>query len=154
MLQLLFTSTGPHPFTTRVCNEYTFFNFLHAHTQVVDSSDVVIQVRLQCSTIWKLIIILLDFNIDCKPSTAMGSKVRLPIQVLDARDPIGTRSKHIEWYLRKEKPHKHLILVLNKCDLVPTWVTVSTCIQTFCYSKKGRFQWHSYNWAYLGLFPC
>ena len=45
------------------------------------------------------------------------------IQVLDCRDPMGTRSKHIEEYLKKEKPHKHLILVLNKCDLVPTWVT-------------------------------
>ncbi|XP_078712420.1 nucleolar GTP-binding protein 2 [Lampetra fluviatilis] len=45
------------------------------------------------------------------------------IQVLDARDPMGTRSKHIEKYLRKEKPWKHLIFVFNKCDLVPTWVT-------------------------------
>lgn len=45
------------------------------------------------------------------------------IQVLDARDPIGTRSKSIEAYLKKEKPWKHLIFVLNKCDLVPTWVT-------------------------------
>lgn len=47
------------------------------------------------------------------------------IQVLDARDPMGTRSKHIETFLKKEKQHKHLIFVLNKCDLVPTWVTVS-----------------------------
>lgn len=45
------------------------------------------------------------------------------IQVLDARNPLGTRSKHIENFLRKEKPHKHLIFVLNKCDLIPTWVT-------------------------------
>ena len=45
------------------------------------------------------------------------------IQVLDARDPLGTRSKHIEFYMKKEKAHKHLILVLNKVDLVPTWVT-------------------------------
>ncbi|XP_053183005.1 nucleolar GTP-binding protein 2 [Scomber japonicus] len=45
------------------------------------------------------------------------------IQVLDARDPIGTRSKSIENYLKKEKPWKHLIFVLNKCDLIPTWVT-------------------------------
>lgn len=45
------------------------------------------------------------------------------VQVLDARDPNGTRSKHIEQYLKKEKPHKHIVLVLNKCDLVPTWVT-------------------------------
>ena len=45
-------------------------------------------------------------------------------KVLDARNPHGTRSRHIENYLKKEKPHKHLILLLNKCDLVPTWVTV------------------------------
>uniref|UniRef100_A0A8C9UQX8 Nucleolar GTP-binding protein 2 n=1 Tax=Spermophilus dauricus TaxID=99837 RepID=A0A8C9UQX8_SPEDA len=45
------------------------------------------------------------------------------VQVLDARDPIGTRSPHIEAYLKKEKPWKHLIFVLNKCDLVPTWAT-------------------------------
>ncbi|XP_057196765.1 nucleolar GTP-binding protein 2 [Triplophysa rosa] len=45
------------------------------------------------------------------------------IQVLDARDPMGTRSKSIETYIKKEKPWKHLIFVLNKCDLIPTWVT-------------------------------
>uniref|UniRef100_A0A8D3BNJ4 Nucleolar GTP-binding protein 2 n=1 Tax=Scophthalmus maximus TaxID=52904 RepID=A0A8D3BNJ4_SCOMX len=45
------------------------------------------------------------------------------IQVLDARDPIGTRSKSIESYLKKEKTWKHLIFVLNKCDLIPAWVT-------------------------------
>jgi len=45
------------------------------------------------------------------------------IQVLDARDPMGTRSQHIEKYMKTEKTHKHLILVLNKVDLVPTWVT-------------------------------
>ena len=36
---------------------------------------------------------------------------------------MGTRTKHIEKYLKKEKPHKQLIFVLNKCDLVPSWVT-------------------------------
>ncbi|NWH47823.1 NOG2 protein, partial [Fregata magnificens] len=45
------------------------------------------------------------------------------VQVLDARDPMGTRSPHVESYLKKEKHWKHLIFVLNKCDLVPTWVT-------------------------------
>lgn len=51
------------------------------------------------------------------------------IQVLDARNPMGTRSKHIENFLKKEKPHKHLIFLLNKCDLVPTWVSVSKHIR-------------------------
>jgi nuclear GTP-binding protein len=45
------------------------------------------------------------------------------IQVLDARDPVGTRCTHLEQYLRREKAHKHMILLLNKCDLVPTWAT-------------------------------
>ncbi|XP_075237758.1 nucleostemin 2 [Lycorma delicatula] len=45
------------------------------------------------------------------------------IMVLDARDPQGTRSKHIEEFLKKEKPHKHLVFLLNKVDLIPTWVT-------------------------------
>lgn len=46
------------------------------------------------------------------------------INVLDARDPMGTRCRAVEQYLKKEAPHKHLIFVLNKCDLVPTWVAV------------------------------
>ena len=45
------------------------------------------------------------------------------VQVLDARDPLGTRSRQIETYMKKEKSTKHLILVLNKIDLVPTWAT-------------------------------
>ena len=46
------------------------------------------------------------------------------VQVLDVRDPMGTRSRRIEDELRKsDRRHKHLVLVLNKVDLVPTWVT-------------------------------
>ncbi|KAF5710168.1 nucleolar GTP-binding 2 [Fusarium mundagurra] len=44
------------------------------------------------------------------------------IHVLDARDPVGTRCLSVEKYLKEEAPHKHLIFVLNKCDLVPTSV--------------------------------
>jgi nuclear GTP-binding protein len=51
------------------------------------------------------------------------------IHVLDARDPIGTRCDSVISYLKKEKSHKQMIFVLNKCDLVPTWVTVSTSRQ-------------------------
>ncbi|RKP19546.1 NGP1NT-domain-containing protein [Rozella allomycis CSF55] len=47
------------------------------------------------------------------------------IHVLDARDPIGTRCLAVEKYIQKEAPHKHLLFVLNKCDLVPTWVTAA-----------------------------
>ncbi|KAJ5980351.1 Nucleolar GTP-binding protein 2 [Penicillium waksmanii] len=42
------------------------------------------------------------------------------IHVLDARDPDGTRCRSVEKYVHDEAPHKHLIFVLNKCDLVPT----------------------------------
>lgn len=45
------------------------------------------------------------------------------LQILDARDPMGTRSPPVEKYLKTDKAHKHLIFVLNKVDLVPTWVT-------------------------------
>ncbi|KAM7533953.1 hypothetical protein Aperf_G00000113063 [Anoplocephala perfoliata] len=45
------------------------------------------------------------------------------LYVLDARDPMGTRSKYIEQYMKKEKPNKHFIFVINKVDLVPVWIT-------------------------------
>nr|WCZ58326.1 nucleolar GTP-binding protein 2 [Paratrimastix eleionoma] len=44
-------------------------------------------------------------------------------EVLDIRDPQGTRCRDVENYIKKNCPHKHLILILNKCDLVPTWAT-------------------------------
>ncbi|KAI9766611.1 MAG: GTPase required for pre-60S ribosomal subunit nuclear export and maturation [Geoglossum simile] len=47
------------------------------------------------------------------------------IHVLDARDPLGTRCRSVEKYIKEEAPHKHLIFVLNKCDLVPTSVAAS-----------------------------
>ena len=48
------------------------------------------------------------------------------IHVLDARDPEGTRCRSIEKYIREEAAHKHLVFVLNKTDLVPTTIAVST----------------------------
>lgn len=46
------------------------------------------------------------------------------IHVLDARDPMGTMCKPVLDFLKKEKAHKGVVFVLNKVDLVPTWVTV------------------------------
>lgn len=46
------------------------------------------------------------------------------VHVLDARDPLGTRCDSVIDYLKKEKSHKQIVFVLNKCDLIPTWVTV------------------------------
>eukprot|EP00249_Psilotum_nudum_P018209 c26693_g1_i1 orf=82-1917(+) len=45
------------------------------------------------------------------------------VQVLDARDPQGTRCYHLEKHLKENCKHKRLILLLNKCDLVPAWAT-------------------------------
>ncbi|VDO66391.1 unnamed protein product [Schistosoma margrebowiei] len=45
------------------------------------------------------------------------------LYILDARDPMGTRSPYIEKYLKTEKPHKHFIFIINKVDLVPVWIT-------------------------------
>lgn len=45
------------------------------------------------------------------------------VQVLDARDPEGTRTRHVEEYLEKHAPNKSLVFVLNKCDLIPPTVT-------------------------------
>lgn len=41
------------------------------------------------------------------------------LEVLDARDPMGCRCRHLEETLVKKYPGKRLILVLNKVDLVP-----------------------------------
>lgn len=53
------------------------------------------------------------------------------LHILDARDPEGTRCRSVEKYVKEEAPHKHLIFVLNKCDLVPTGVTVSLFFSFF-----------------------
>ena len=59
------------------------------------------------------------------------------IHVLDARDPLGTRCRSVEKYIKEEAPHKHLIFVLNKCDLVPTKVAVSYIFQIVFPSRSS-----------------
>jgi nuclear GTP-binding protein len=46
------------------------------------------------------------------------------LHILDARDPLGTMCQSVLDYIKKEKSHKQVVLVINKCDLVPNWVTV------------------------------
>lgn len=38
---------------------------------------------------------------------------------------MGTMCESVLDYIKKEKAHKQVVLVINKCDLVPNWVTVS-----------------------------
>ena len=79
------------------------------------------------------------------------------IHVLDARDPEGTRCRSIEKYIREEAPHKHLVFVLNKCDLVPTGVAVSfrlhfVLICPFSFSFWcHRFSQDSFQYMYVLL---
>lgn len=61
------------------------------------------------------------------------------VHVLDARDPVGTRCDSVIDYLKKEKSHKQIIFVLNKCDLIPTWATVSSLTRFFCSSVSLLF---------------
>ncbi|WOK92421.1 guanine nucleotide-binding protein-like NSN1 [Canna indica] len=41
------------------------------------------------------------------------------LEVLDARDPLGTRSIDLENMVLQSDPNKHIVLLLNKIDLVP-----------------------------------
>lgn len=61
------------------------------------------------------------------------------LHVLDARDPDGTRCRSVEKYIRTEAPHKHLVFVLNKVDLVPSKVAVSSIffILTSCTTSSA-----------------
>jgi len=44
------------------------------------------------------------------------------LHIIDARNVPGTRCTMIEKHIRDNAPHKHLVFVLNKIDLVPNWV--------------------------------
>jgi len=61
------------------------------------------------------------------------------IHVLDARDPLGTRCRSVEKYIKEEASHKHLIFVLNKCDLVPTGVAVSKITLPYLFLTLSLF---------------
>ncbi|KAH8098777.1 GTP binding protein [Aureococcus anophagefferens] len=43
------------------------------------------------------------------------------VHVVDARDVPGTTCDRVVTHLKKTATHKHLLFVVNKCDLVPNW---------------------------------
>ena len=76
---------------------------LHKH-DMIDAKDRTADKRMeagQSKRIWKELYKVIDSS-------------DVLIQVLDARDPMGTRTKHIEEHLKKNCPNKHLVFVLNK----------------------------------------
>lgn len=45
------------------------------------------------------------------------------VQVLDVKHTQGTSCHHLEKRLKENCKHKHVILLLNKCDLILAWAT-------------------------------
>ena len=61
--------------------------------------------------------------------------------ILDARDPLGTRCPSIERYLSEEAPHKHVVFILNKVDLIPT--STAACWVRSLSSERPTLAMHS-----------
>ncbi|KAF8346873.1 NGP1NT-domain-containing protein [Amanita rubescens] len=61
------------------------------------------------------------------------------LHILDARDPLGTLCESVLEYIKKEKAHKQVVLVINKCDLVPNWVTVRNHLHHFTHHPNHSF---------------
>ncbi|KAG0419533.1 Nucleolar GTP-binding protein 2 [Dictyocoela roeselum] len=74
------------------------------------SKDETVRIKGQSKRIWNELYKVLDSS-------------DVVAHVLDARDPQGTRCECVEKYLNETAPHKHMIYILNKVDLVPTDVT-------------------------------
>jgi len=102
--------------------------------KVVDSSDVVIQVGsciahliwmgiclsiLQARSLCDLVKMFSVMAVCSVQLLWVGiADMSLDLQVLDARDPLGTRCRYLEHHLKRNARHKHMLLLLNKCDLV------------------------------------
>ena len=67
------------------------------------------------------------------------------LHILDARDPIGTMCESVLDYIKKEKAHKQVVLVINKCDLVPNWVTVSHSPASGAFDTQGILRLVTFN---------
>jgi ribosome biogenesis GTPase A len=58
------------------------------------------------------------------------------LHILDARDPLGTLCQSVLDYIKKEKAHKQVVLIINKCDLVPNWVTVCVSFSSVTFIRN------------------
>jgi nuclear GTP-binding protein len=70
--------------------------------------------------------------------TAIERHATIILEVLDARDPEGTRPHAVEEYVQNKCPSKKLFLVLNKADLIPkdvldAWVRYYQDLGFFCF---------------------
>lgn len=45
-------------------------------------------------------------------------------RIFDPRDPFDTLCESVLEYIRKEKAHNQVVLVIDKCNLIPNWVTI------------------------------
>lgn len=75
------------------------------------------------------------------------------LHILDARDPIGTMCESVLEYIKKEKAHKQVVLVINKCDLVPNWVTVSYSPSSAPFAAQGILRLATSNISHLDTLP-
>ncbi|KAL5994508.1 Nuclear/nucleolar GTPase 2 [Asimina triloba] len=60
------------------------------------------------------------------------------VQVLDARDPQGTRCPHLEKHLKEHCKHKHMILLLNKISGVVPQGSLLSVLRQFARLKADK----------------
>lgn len=62
------------------------------------------------------------------------------LEVLDARDPLGTRCVDMEKMVRRLGPEKHLVLLLNKIGIVYADITLVLCYK-YCVTVLVVVKW-------------
>jgi hypothetical protein len=60
------------------------------------------------------------------------------LHVPDARDSLGTLCESVLEYMRKEKAHTQVVLLLNKCTLVPAWGSQASTSSSRPTAPNGR----------------